>query len=82
MNSLLKTGVKVIGTNVDFVDTIMSFNSIRMVKYKCQWHDEKTNLIYIFYSESFPETQLGKTMPESLDVYIDPNNPKKYWVSL
>lgn len=82
-NKVLKNGVMI---ETDFLDVIRAqyqINSFTPLILRSQWFDEKNNLIYQFNSSplSFDPSQYLET-DQKIPVFINPDNPKEYYMNL
>lgn len=80
-NSLLKTGKK-IEARIQSVERNagVSINGRSPFRILSQWQDPQTSLLHVFASENIWYDPTQFLHRESVDVYIEPANPKHYYV--
>lgn len=82
-SNVISRGVKVESEFVDIVLAEYSVNNWRPYLIRSQWHDQTTNKLYYFKSGPLtnnPERFLKQGL--QISVYINPNNPKQYYMDL
>lgn len=47
-----------------------------------QWHDTATNKVYVFESDNIWFDPADYIKEDTIQVYIQPDNPKRYWVDI
>lgn len=80
---VLKHGVIIHADFLDYVSAQYSIQGYVPTLLRAQWLDEKNNLVYHFKSTALPREKYGKcTESTKIRVYINPKNPKHYYVDL
>lgn len=55
---------------------------VKLYRIKCEWLEKKTNKLFVFYSEYIPYDPSPHIQGKTINVYIDKNTPKKYYVDI
>ena len=80
---LLHEGVpieaKIIGVELN---QAIQFNGRSPYRIKSQWLDKNTNQVFVFYSDNIKFDPSSYIQSETITVYIDKNNPKKYHMDI
>lgn len=81
--SVLKRGELIMAQCVDVNPAYYDLFGWRPFIVTAQWYDQQNNLIYHFKSYSVNYDPRGVLSSETnIPVYIDPQNPKRYYVAL
>ena len=83
---LMQNGIKV-AAHIDCVNynTNYSVNGNHPYILECSYKDPYTNKIYLFHSGNIwfnVESIISNQIISTIDVYFDPNNPKKYYMEI
>ncbi len=83
INWLLANGTRI---EADFdavkLNPLVKVNGRNPHQIHCHWKDKLTNTIYNFKSDNIYTGDPSRNMKTKLLVYIDPANPKKYYIDL
>lgn len=80
---LLQEGVpieaEIIGVELN---QVIQFNGRSPYRIKSQWLDKNTNQVFVFYSDNINFDPSSYIQGETITVYLDKNDPKKYHVDI